>query len=206
MRLAALVVALLLPLVSFAQDESLAVDNDLNDPTWSLGAASCGGTACSSTNCALNINEVPTSPDNLIVATETDADTMELTFPPLAANPSEAADAQAFEVTLSKCRNCEENPTGADPNYDLVLFCGGTEKLTVVSAQTITGNDVNATHTWTFTDDVDCDADGGNVEITVRSNPVGSGGNKRHICIEAVEWEVTHVAAGGARRMWVTGD
>ena len=202
-----------------AQDQSLAPNQD-HAPTsaWNNSSASsscAGSTACSnsSTNCTLNVDESPQSADGNIAATASNNQWVGFHFPTPTSSPSTTTDDQTFDITMSRCNaSCEESSGGTDPSYDIEWGCTDDDvtvtSTSIATNQTITSLDMNTSHTWTFSAaSGECvgNSDGNNVIIELKNNQAGGGGNRRHACVEAVEWEVTHAAAGAPRRLWIVG-
>ena len=203
---AILLAGLLAGLVSpaLAQDESLAPDGDEENANWFQddNTACTASLQCDTVACDASINELPASPDDVVVATITNNNTIFFDFPTPTANPSTVLNDQAFEVVVSRCTgSCVEDAGGTNPNYDLVRFCNGVNKGDIVTGQAVSSLDQLLTHTWTHTTDGDCDAAGANVQIGIQNHQAGGGGNRRHVCVEAFEWEVTHAVAGGEEMM-----
>ena len=206
MRTLLLATLLLFPLVSFAQDENRIPDDDDEENSWRIeNGSDCTANACNAADCHLRVDELPASPDGELTATDIDANSIRFGFQNPTSNPSEAANAQAFEIVVSKCKTCVENAAGADPNYDIFMACNGTDKETIATNQTVTGLDQTTTWNWTFTADGDCTANGSTVQVKITNHQNGSGGNRRHVCIETLEWEVTHASAA-ARRLFIASD
>lgn len=201
---AILAALLLLAAPLAAQDESLAPDGDEETADFRIGnAADCTAAACNATACDDEVDELPASPDGNIAVTVLDGRSIYFDFPTPSSSPSTTASAQNFDVTISKCNaSCVENAGGGEPTYDIAILCAGVLKTTIASAVAVAGSDQNDTsNTWTFASDGDCSADGSTVQVEITSNRGGAGGGTRHVCVEAVEWEVTHAAAGGDELM-----
>lgn len=190
-----LAIILLLASPAFAADEDLAPNDDLQSANWE----SSRGNPCStaSPQCYTDVDDDPDGtpdgawnydPDNDLV--------MDYYFPTPSSNPSTTTDAQAFDIVVSKCEDDgTRNAGGSDPTYTLSRECAGLE--TIESAVAITG--LNQAGGGTFSMG-GCDADGGNVTLRIQGACNGGGPNKRCLCVEAVEWEVTWAAVGGRTR------
>jgi hypothetical protein len=191
-----LVVALLLvALPAFGQvSENVIPDNDNGEANWRLDN---GGTACSSADCAAEIDESPASPDGLEPNTATNNDAWLISF----ATPSTCtvpSGTQTFDTVISRCTEAGVETTGGtNPNYDIDLFCGGVSKASIASAVTVSTEDQRTAHTWTW--DATCTID--NVEVQITAHRAGGGGNRRYPCVEAIEWECEQPAAS-TRRIW----
>jgi hypothetical protein len=206
-RLALLLLLLAAPLV--AQDQSLAPDDASADTTWQPdNNADCTATDCGTDTCEDHVGTAPPSDDDVVLTTATNNDVMVFDFPTPSANPATTASAQNFDIIMSRCtEGCVEAAAGTDPNFDLEMLCSGVSKTTIFSAQSITTLDErDATNTWTYTPDGDCDAAGANVQMRITIHRAGGGGNRRYPCIEEVEWEVTHAVASTRSRAHVIGN
>lgn len=182
-----------------SQDQSLAPDGDEENALWFQddNSACTASLQCDTVACDASVNELPASPDDIVVASVTNNNRIHFDFPTPSSNPSTSASAQTFEVVISRCTSvCVEDAGGTDPNYDIELLCNGISKGDIASAQAVTGLDQLLSHAFTYTVDGDCTPDGANVQVGIQNHQAGGGGNRRHACVEAVEWEVTHAAAG----------
>ena len=195
-----IVLLLLLPSLALAQDQNLAPTGDYNDADFRLND---GGTACDTAACETEVDESPASPDGLEVNTGTNNASIIFNMDDPSDNPSGVTDAQTIQIISSRCTEAGvETSGGTNPNFDLYVSCGGSDHQTLVTAQTQSGIDQDNSYNWTFGGS--CAADGTDVEVRFVAHRAGGGGNRRYPCIEAIEWEVTHAAAGGARRrVWV---
>ncbi len=203
MRILTLIFLLCCSSVLLAQDQSLGPDGE-NDPT-TVGQGNdtnCTVTFCDAADCHLDVDEDPASPTSTELVTETAADTIKFTFPTPSANVSTVTDDQNVDVNFTRASTaCVEASGGTNPTYTLTLFCNGVSKLAIATNTAITGLDQrDASNTFTYTTDGDCDAAGANVEIQVTLNRAGGGGNRRHAALNTIQWEVTHAVAGRTRR------
>lgn len=198
-RLHYAIVLLLLPLLLGA-DEDLAPNDDLQSANWS----SSRGSACStaSPQCYTDVDDDPDGtpdgawnydPDNEVL--------MDWYFPTPTSNPSTTTNAQVFDIVISKCEaDGTRNAGGSDPTYTLARVCTGGLG-TIESAVSVTG--LNQDGGGTFTVTGQCQSDGSDVALRLTGTCNGGGPNKRCLCVEAIEWEVTWAAVGGrTRRMF----
>ena len=201
-RLLLIAVLLLVAVPAFAQDQSLAPTGENNDATVGVGNdTDCSVTFCDAAACDDEVDDDPASPDALELVTDTNNAIIIFTFPTPSANPSTAAGAQNVDVNFTRTLDCVESSDGTDPVFSLTLYCSGVSKLAITTNQAITAEDErDSTNTFTYTTDGDCDAAGVNVEIGVTLGKGGGGGSLRRASLNAIEWEVTHVAAGGRTR------
>jgi hypothetical protein len=196
MRYLAILLLLLAAPLSAQVSENVIPDNDNNDANWRLDN---GGTACSSADCAAEIDESPASPDGLEPNTATNNDAWLISF----ATPSTCTapgGTQTFDTVMSRCTTGGvEAAGGTDPNYDIAISCNGVTQATIASVVTISSVDQRTAHTWAW--DTDCASDGSDVEVLITIRRAGGGDNRRYPCVEAIEWECEQPAAGG-RRIW----
>ena len=203
MTRAHLIAALLLffPLVAFGVDENLAPDGE-NGPTnvFNTGLT----TACSATTCEGEVDEdADGAADNFIVCTEATDPTIRFDFPQPSLNPSTATNAQALDLIMTSTDDdgaCTEDAAGTDASFTAELYCNGSATGVVpFSFVTIATEDED--HRANFTFPGACASNGSDFQVLFTLH--GSGGSpagRRWAAIEAVQWEVTHAAVGGARR------
>jgi hypothetical protein len=96
---------------------------------------------------------------------------------------------------------CTEDCNGS-PVFTAEIYCNGAALTTpqiIFSSQGISAPDQDHSTTFTF-DTTDCATDGSDLQVSVTlGRSAGAPGSRRWAGIEAVEWEVTHAAAGGRR-------
>lgn len=191
---------LLVPVAGFAQDQTLPPTSDLVDSAAMFNSTSTCATACSTTDCAAAIDELPSIDGVTVTAIATTGDrTMRVTFDTPSSDPSATADAQTMDIRISRCVvACTEATGGTNPTATAEVYCNGSLHQTLYTAVAITGLDQDQSTTWTHGGA--CATDGSDVELRLTVLHAGGGGNRRWSCIEAVEWEVTHATAGRSRR------
>ncbi len=195
-----ILIFLLLAAPAFAQDERRAANDENNDATVHVGNdTDCTGTTCDSTNCSTEVDDDPASPDALELVTETLNDTIRFDLQDPTSNPSEGANAQTIEVSMTTTTtSCVESaPTTSNPTYNITTYCNDVAKTGMVSANTvaITGLDQLDTYNFTYAPDGDCDAAGANLQIHLALGRAGGGGARRHAAVGAVSWDVTWASA-----------
>lgn len=171
-------------------DEELAPNFNQANVLWvENNLATCPGARnCLTWPCWIRLDEIPSAPDGEVVAPLVADAAIFFEFPTPAFSPSSDTDAQSFEVTMSKCDDCDEDGAGDDPTYDMALLCSGVFKELIALAIPITGLDQNTTYSFTL--HPDCAADGSDVQVNIVHHR--SGGTVRDACIEAIEWEVSY--------------
>lgn len=201
-------ILLLLPVLAWGQDQSLAPNGE-NGPSdvYSdiTGDVCTNSTACSATTCETDVDEgADAGGDDLEVCTATQNATIRFSFPTPSANPDTGTNAQTIDLIMS-CTDADTSPNSedctGDPTFSVELYCGASPTAVLpFSGTAITA--VDQDHSTTFTYPGACASDGSDLEFHFTlGRSGGSPGSRRWAAIEAVEWEVTHAAAGGARRV-----
>ena len=188
-----------------AQDQSLGPDGDSGTST--IFEDNCS-TGCNTGQCWDDINEAYASSDDVMTRTVTNGATIIYDFPTPSANPSTSTDAQSLDIEVSRCdddASCTERTGGSDPSFSLAIYCNGSPLTTpqvLFSGQAVTGIDqTHAGTTFTF-DTTDCATDGSDLQVFVTyTRSGGSAANRNWACVDVIEWNVTHGAAGGDELM-----
>lgn len=176
-----------------AQDQNLGPDGEDGPVLWFL---TDGGTTCNTAACDAEVNELASAPDDAEVNTATNNGVILFDFPTPSADPDSGTDAQTFQVISDRCNaSGSVQSGGTDPNFDLELWCNGSK----IGADLVTGqviSDVtNQSNSFTWTLTGGCASNGSDVQVLWQNHQAGGGGNRRHSCIDVIEWEVTHASA-----------
>jgi hypothetical protein len=198
---------LLLAAPAWAQDQTLVPGDSGGDASNETDVFddACAA-ACNAVACEAELTDTVGSPDGLHVSSTTDNATILFDFPTPSANPSTTAGAQALHMVVSRCdddASCSERSGGGDPDFTATLFCNGTTTATTVwAAETVTAMD-QTKGPATFTFPGACASDGSDFQVQVTfGRSGGSPANRNWPCIDVLEWEVTHAAAGATRRIF----
>ena len=206
-----LVLLLLFALPAWAQDQTLIPTGD-DDATMSsegytdISDSGCTNECWDSDACYLHLDEDPSGVgDNAIVASTVENEQGIFTFNTPTSPPSQTALAQTFNLSVSECDDgsCVESSGNGEPTVWVYLWCNGVEIVAVLQGGTLENDeeDEYVTIDWTFPGSGGgCADDGSDVAIGLNVSTGGGGSNERHICYEAVEWEVTWASEGRSRR------
>lgn len=193
---------LMVALPAFAQDEELG-PNDENDSTNTENEA---GTACSSADCHLDVDDDPDSTDGNDVCTNTNNASIRFDLQDPSANPDTGTDAQSIDLvmttTAAGSNPCPEDAGGNAPTFSLELYCNDSATGVIpFSGVTITGIDTSYGADFTFPGA--CNADGSDLQFHFTlGRSSGSAPDRRFAGIEAIEWDVIHATGGRTRRMF----
>jgi hypothetical protein len=201
---------------ALAQDQTLRPTSDVTDAgtlDTTPDGKTCDGTACSSTDCYLGIDEDPdvTTDDSVLVNDTTSEVIHVVGFATPTSNPSQNTDAQEVRINVSECNadlagpTCEMSKGTGQPQMRVYLYCDSIQQEQILGDFAVPGTQIDQAYgeNWTYDPGgvhSDCEEDGSDVEFGISMNVHGKSGQARSVCYESVEWNVTW-ASEGRRRM-----